>query len=230
AFKEVISSLPPNIKRMVVAFVKNEFHSYYTGILRGLPLPVKEEYETKYNQAGPEEVVQIFKCLQCNSLNVLTANIFELIEEREIKCEKCGYKMPLKLCLDNEFLKTFVRWAQESFISRNLMPMLIKLQEGMSLITCDVKVYRNIIVKGSAPKITGRIIPPHPLQEVTLTLVDPKGNKSESKVSTDINGVYALEQRFDECGEWKICASWRGDEDHYCSTSKEITVLVFEFS
>lgn len=194
-----------------------------------MPQSIRDEYTRKINEATSEEVVQIFKCLQCRSLNVARVNVFELLERRELECNKCGHTTPLKACFNGEFIRTFTGWAKEGFIPRNLMPIITKLHEGMSIVTCNVQAHRNIVIKGSATTITGKIIPLHSMVKITLTLVDPKGNKSELSTETDDKGEYAITYRFDECGKWKLQAYWTGDNDHYGSCSKEVTVLVYEY-
>jgi len=108
------------------------------------------------------------------------------------------------------------------------MPIITKIEEEMSLITCDILVYRNIIIKDAAVTIKGNIVPPHPGEKVIVKMMDEEGNIRTVESVTDTNGEYRLDYKFDKCGKWKIWVSWNGDMDHYSSVSEKVTALVFE--
>jgi len=224
--KDVFPSLPLESRAALAASIKSELYPYYAKMMRGLPPGVASEYRRKIKSvSSEEEMALIFQCSKCSRLNVIVKNIFEFIKEGTFECGACGYKTPSKLTVDKYFLK----WAEEKYIPKHLMPTLSRLLTEISVVTCRTLAHRNIAILGAPCTIEGEVEPPHPECTVTLTATDPEGAAHTFSTLTDADGKYRFTYTFNKLGVWNLRASWSGDEDHLGAYSENVELLVYKF-
>jgi predicted RNA-binding Zn-ribbon protein involved in translation (DUF1610 family) len=231
SFTEVLAMMPESERASLAASFRASMDSYYRRLLRGLPPIYGHKYSAEVAKTKPDEVAYMVKCPQCGELNISRGNVADLVAGREIECPKCGKKLPLKLCRDERFLEGFLKWDRQEMIPKHVMPLLVKLEEMASSITCQVLAQtgdRRAVARDAPVAIRGFISPPHPKSKVFLEITDPEGEKKHFEALTDDSGSFEVLIRFGKCGEWSISPYWLGDEDHYGSKSTR-TVLVFEF-
>lgn len=231
SFTEVLTAMPEGERASLAASFRASMDSYYRRLLRGLPPIYSHKYSAETSKTKPDEIVYLIKCPYCDELNISRNDVVDLIVGREIECPKCGKKLPVKLCYDKRFLERFVKWARHEMIPKHVMPLLVKLEEMASLITCQILAptsEHRTVVRDAPVVIRGFINPPHPKTKVFIEMTDPEGERQSIETLTADLGSYEVEFRFGKCGEWCITPYWLGDEDHFGSKSTR-TILVFEF-
>lgn len=223
--RDVLPTLPVDGRAALAASIKSELYPHYAKIVRGLPPGVAADYKRKIKSVRSEkEMVLLFQCSKCSRINITVKNVFELIKREEVECEACGHKTPFKSVIGERFLK----WAEEKYIPRHLMPALTKLINEISVLSCRVLVYRNIAICGAKCTIEGEVEPPHPGCIATLTIIDPEGLTNTFNVQIDADGKYRFDHKFEKLGVWSLRASWNGDEDHLGAYSENVEFLVYK--
>jgi hypothetical protein len=223
--------MPESERASLAASFRASMDSYYRRLLRGLPPIYGHKYSAEVAKAKPEEVAFMVKCPHCGELDISRGNVVDLVVERGVECPRCSGKLSLKLCRDKRFLEGFLKWARHEMIPKHVMPLLVKLEEMASSITCQVLAQTGdlrAVVRDAPVVIRGFISPPHPRSKVFLEITDPDGEKKHVEALIDDSGSFEVVIRFGKCGEWSISPYWLGDEDHYGSKSTR-TILVFEF-
>jgi hypothetical protein len=230
SFKQVLAMMAESERASLAASFRASMDSYYRRLLRSLPPIYSHKYSAEVARAQYDEVVFIVKCPHCNELSISRSNVVDLVAGREVGCPRCGGKLSLKLRCNEHFLEGFFKWARQEMIPKHVMPLLVKLEEMTSSITCQVLSQTDLraVVRGAPVAIRGFISPPHPRSKVFLQITDPDGEKQYIEALTDDSGRFEVVFRFGKCGEWSISSYWLGDEDHYGSKSTR-TILVFEF-
>ena len=84
--------------------------------------------------------------------------------------------------------------------------------------TITVSVSPSRIERGDTVEITGCINPGVQAQ-VTLTIVSPSGRQITRNTLTSATGCFSYTFSPDEVGEWRVQASWAGNEDYLGATS-----------
>jgi len=89
----------------------------------------------------------------------------------------------------------------------------------------SLQVARATITKGESIELSGSLTPPLPSITITITYTKPSGTSVTHSVTTDSNGKFSDSISTDETGNWKITASWTGNEA-YEGSSTTATVIV----
>jgi len=89
----------------------------------------------------------------------------------------------------------------------------------------SLQVARATVTKGESIELSGSLTPPLPSITITITYAKPSGTSVTHSVTTDSNGKFTDSISTDETGNWKITASWPGNEA-YEGSSTTATVIV----
>lgn len=89
----------------------------------------------------------------------------------------------------------------------------------------SLQVARATITKGESIELSGSLTPSLPSITITITYAKPSGTSVTHSVTTDSNGRFSDSISTDETGNWRITASWPGNEA-YEGSSATATVTV----
>jgi hypothetical protein len=89
----------------------------------------------------------------------------------------------------------------------------------------SLQVARATVTKGESIELSGSLTPSLPSITVTITYAKPSGTSVTHSVTTDSNGKFSDSISADETGNWRITASWPGNEAYEgSSTTATVTV------
>jgi len=89
----------------------------------------------------------------------------------------------------------------------------------------SLQVTRATVTKGESIELSGSLTPSLSSITVTITYAKPSGTSVTHSVTTDSNGKFTDSISTDETGNWRITASWPGNEAYEgSSTTATVTV------
>jgi len=89
----------------------------------------------------------------------------------------------------------------------------------------SLQVARATVTKGESIELSGSLMPSLPSITITITYAKPSGTSVTHSVTTDSNGKFSDSISADETGNWRITASWPGNEAYEgSSTTATVTV------
>ncbi|MEM2374396.1 MAG: PQQ-binding-like beta-propeller repeat protein [Thermoproteota archaeon] len=103
---------------------------------------------------------------------------------------------------------------------------LVERFENYALIRIKIQVARTTLNKGEAIEVAGSLTPALAAVSVTVTYEKPDGSKIYNVVQTGSNGEFSDSLNVDMVGNWKIKASWPGNQDYNGTVSNTVTVIV----
>ncbi len=120
----------------------------------------------------------------------------------------------------------FILLASVSFtapcVNASLRVSLVDLAPPSSTsISCDVS--SKSVVLGSPILISGKISPPVPNVSVTLNYTKPDSTTFSHTETTGADGSYNETYAPDVTGNWKVMASWAGNDNFFGASSFEST-------
>ncbi|MGC8935033.1 MAG: hypothetical protein ACP5LN_07755, partial [Thermoproteota archaeon] len=113
--------------------------------------------------------------------------------------------------------------GNEAYEGATSSAVVLSVVKGTTSIS--LQVARATITKGESIELSGSLTPPLSSIKITITYIKPSGVSVTHSVTTDSSGKFSDSISTDETGNWKITASWPGNEA-YEGSSATATVTV----